>query len=1061
MNGSANTATRQQARQSERRQVSVLFTDMVGYTAIVERLGEERAVDFTQMIFERLTDAVQANGGVVRSFAGDSIMAVFGIPDALEDAALRACRAAVSIHSAFAAAAAEIETEFGVRPKMRVGVSSGVAVMASVQGEGAELTAVGNTVNLASRIQELAADAGTLICDATRRLVEWRVELDFDGEYDLRGVAKSQKLWRLMSVREGVTRFDVSRARGLSDYVGRDEELAVMSEAFDRVGDGPRVIDLVAEPGLGKTRLVFEFLQHAKAANAIIHTGQCAADAQQVPFHPFIQVVRSSFRIRNVEEPAEVARKIEEGLRASDLYSTENMGLLLNLIGLAPPEGALDGLDGVLIGLHTRDLFAAMLKAQCRKKRVVLQFEDIHWVDNATEESLRRLIKDVNQSNLLVIHTRRPEYEPDWRDAPGVTSLALKPLNKRDITHLARTRLGVGALPDALIQQLTERAGGNPLFGEEILSFLMQQGALWVEDGKAEFDAALGESALPESMQSLLTARIDRLDKQDRALLQAAAAIGRRFDPGVLSLVIDNPEETGASLRRLQAQDIVYRETDSSDYIFKHVLLKESVYQSLLSGRRGELHLAIAQAVERRSHNRLGEVAETLAYHYSLTKRTDLAFTYNDMAGVKSLGVYSLNEANQYFDAAFALYEQDPTCADKEHFAAFLANYAVSLNVSLRVKTMIALADSARATLAQFGDSNHHVHFLHHYVSCLIWNGRYLDAYEVQEELSAMAERLGDADSKAYALVSELAVSCYLGRYTNAHFEAKREEAEAILVGIDDAYLKNFHVAHMGWNEVGRGRVAGAHDAADRMISDGLANNDPRSLGYGMAMKALIAMVANDYEKALAMSEQAQSASRVEFERAIAAASRHAALVPLGKQGAAEEIERHMALCAERGWTLFMAGPDPMLGVAHVMNGRINEGLDHIERAIIRRETEGYHIAANWSRLFLCEIYLEILSGNGGASLGVLVRNIRSLSGVLLFGAKRIVTMLEYVRENSEYDENGHYIGRIEMILGLLYKIKKKNALAKKHLTEARRIISPTGASPILTRIDDALAELA
>ena len=1061
MSGQTNIASRQSTRHSERRQVSILFTDMVGYTAIIEGLGEDKALDFTQMIFERLTAAVVEHGGAVRSFAGDSIMAVFGIPDALEDAALRACRTAMAIHAAFAAAAPEIDAEFGVRPVMRVGVSSGVAVMASVEGVGAELTAVGNTVNLASRIQALASPQGSLICDATRRLVEWLVDLDFDGEHSVKGVANPQKLWQLLSVREGATRFDVSLARGLSDYVGREDELASMSEAFDGAADSPRVVDLVAEPGLGKTRLVYEFLQRAKSEDAVVLTGQCAADAQQASFHPFIQVVRKSFRVLEEDDSAEVTRKLEAGLQIAGLYSPENLGLLLNLLGLAPPEGALDGLDGVLIGLRTRDLFPALLKAQCRTNKVVLQLEDIHWIDSATEESLRRLIEGGDHNNLLVIHTRRPEYEPVWRNASGVTSLALKPLSKRDITNLARTRLGVDVLPDTLIQQVIERAGGNPLFGEEILSFLMQQGALRVEDGKAEFDAALGESALPASMQSLLTARIDKLEPQDRALLQAAAAIGRRFDPGVLSLVVEKPDETGASLRRLQAQDIVYRVTESSDYIFKHVLLKDSVYLSLLSGRRSELHLAIAEALEKRSHNRLSEVADTLAYHYSLTKRTDRAFTYNALAGVKSVGVFSLNAANRYFASALELYQRDQTCVEPEQFAAFLADYALCANISLHVKTMMALADTARPILSKSGDSRHHVHFLHHYVSCLVVNGRYRDALRVEEEMTQMAQRLNDPDTKAYALVSELCVSCYCGQLSSDEFEAKQVEAERLLEGLDDAYLMNFFMAHVGWNAVCRGRVADAHKAAKDMIAVGVSTNDPRALGYGTAMQALIALASDDNEKALEISEQALGLSRAEFEIAIASAAKYAALVPLGKPGAVQELKGFIDLCKDRGWELFNSTPDTMWGVALAMDGRIGEGLAHIEGVIVRREAEGYQNAADWYRLFLCEVYLEILAGEGDASLGVLLRNMRALAGVMILGPKRIVALIEKVRLNTMFDHEGHHIGRAELILGIMYKIKKKKALAQKHLDEAYRILSPAGASPILKRVEDAMAQLA
>ena len=248
----ANIQGTSSTRLAERRQVSVLFTDMVGYTATVEKLGEEKAVYFTRLLYDMLTAVVQEHGGAVRSFAGDSIMAVFGIPVALEDAGLKACGTAIAIQAAFANGADDIEARFGVRPVMRVGICSGSVVIAAVEGEGGELTAVGNTVNLASRIQSLAPEGGCLICDNTRRLVEWRADLSFEGEYEVKGVVRQQKLWRLQSMRAGATRFDASVGRGLSRYIGREAELSSLAGAFDLTGSGLRVVDLVAEPGLGK-----------------------------------------------------------------------------------------------------------------------------------------------------------------------------------------------------------------------------------------------------------------------------------------------------------------------------------------------------------------------------------------------------------------------------------------------------------------------------------------------------------------------------------------------------------------------------------------------------------------------------------------------------------------------------------------------------------------------------------------------------------------------------------------------------------------------------------------
>lgn len=1040
--------------------MSVLFADMVGYTPIIDRLGEDAAMHFNRMVYDRLVAAVTRHGGFVQGLAGDSVMAVFGMPEAPEDAALRACRAALEIQSSFAVAADSIEAEFGERPTMRAGVSSGMAVMAFAQGADAPPNAVGSTVNAAARVQALAEGGSCLICDATRRLVEGQVELGFAGEHQLKGFEKPYKLWRLSAMREGAHRFDVSRARGLSPYVGRAGKLAVLEEALTAARDRLQVADIAGEPGLGKTRLVFEFLRQLEPQAAQVLSGSCAPGGQQAPFGPFLEVVRDAFDIRAETVPDTITRKLETGLRASGLFSTLNVALLVNLLGLTPPEGAFANMDGVLIGLRTRDLLAALLDTSCKAGTIVLLLEDIHWIDSASEELLRRLVERDAQANLLVVHTRRPEYAPPWRGAAAVRTIALQPLAEDDIRQLAQMRLGVDTLPPSLAEKLSQRAGGNPLFGEEILSFLMDGGGLRIEDGEVWFDGEIAEHGLPASLQALLTARTDRLPKDDRAILQAAAAIGRRFDPGLLSLAVGDKIETGAALARLEAQHVISREPGSADYVFRHVLWRDAVYEGMIKDRRVAIHLCIGEALETRNAGRLSESAEALAYHYGFTGQNDRAFQYNVLAGTKSLGVYSLGNAERYFSTALTLYQREPDCVSKDQLVAFLTDYALCLNLSLQVGGLIRLADEARGALERLGDSRHHALFLHHQVAGLIWAGRYRDALAASRDLTAMADRLDDPVSTAYALVSELTVSCYHAPLPHAVFEARRREAEALLAQIDDAYLKYFFLAHMGWAEICSGRVTEAHAVARRLIDDGVAKGDPRSVGYGTAMQALIALLSDDYEAALALADKALAVSRAEFECTIARLARSTALLPLRRPGAEAEVRRFMKSCRDRGGALFESAPEPMLGVALAMDGQIAEGIRHVQAFIAQREAEGRQSAADWCRLFLCEIYLEILSGKGGASSRVLLRNARTLAGVLLRGERLIVALTDTVRSNPQFDRNGHYIGRVEMALGLLHKAKGRTRRAACHLEEARRIISPAGASPALSRIEAALSEL-
>jgi class 3 adenylate cyclase len=721
----ATTPTDPAAPSGERRQVTALFADMVGFTAISERLGEEGTFALIQPIYELMARAVREQGGSVKDFTGDGIMALFGVPNALEDAPLRACRAGLAIHERLAAAAPAIDAKHGVRPEMRIGINTGIAVVTQISAESANMTALGDTVNLASRLQTLAEPGTVLLSEATHRLVEGLVETTFAGSHAIKGKVEPQGVYRLNSIRKGATRFDAAVGRGLSAYVGRERELDVLERGLAAARRELRVIDIVAEPGMGKSRLLYEFRQRIGKEQVFVLSGSCSPDGQQTPFLPFIEVVRGSFQVKAGEAEAEIARKLEMGLTVLGLQSLENLGLLLNLLGLKPPEGSLSGLDGVLIGLRTRDLLQRLLDARCHLSQTVLFIEDLHWIDSVSQEVLGKIVEGEAKQHLLVLHTRRPEYEPPWHSRSDLSTLRLEPLPAGDIKRLIQRRLGVDALPEALTRQITEKADGNALFAEEILSFLTERGLLRIAHGKVEFDVGAVAAVLPTSVQSLLTARVDRLAPKDRGLLQAAAVIGRRFDPQLLALVAKVDGNADARLVAMQALDLVRLEGKFGDYAFKHALVRDAVYQSLLTGTRAALHLKIAEEIERGSGNRIAEVVETLAYHYSQTDRADKAFAYLAQAGAKSLGVYSFEEAGRYFDAAIALLSMDVNCATKETIANFLFEYAHYSNMSLNLSSLISIIHTHRTIIPSLAVSSKVAQILHHYVVALLWSGRY------------------------------------------------------------------------------------------------------------------------------------------------------------------------------------------------------------------------------------------------------------------------------------------------------------------------------------------------
>jgi class 3 adenylate cyclase len=365
--------------EAERRQVTVLFTDMVGFTTFSERSGEEAAYTLMRSLSKLMDEAVREQGGVVQGLTGDGIMAVFGAPVAFEDAPLRACRAALNILQRLKAAGPDLEAKHGIRPQLRIGLNTGAAVVGQVQeGVDAQVTVLGDTVNFASRLQALAEPDSTVLSEATHRLVQGMVEANFAGEHTIKGKSEPQKVYRLDGVRSGATRFEAAVSRGLSTFVGREREMEVLERALYKARSELCVIDIAAEPGMGKSRLLHEFRQRIGKDRAFVLSGSCSPDGKQTPFLPFLEVIRDSFRVTAGETERDITQKLETGLTVLGLHSQRNVGLLLHLLGLNDPDDALAGLDGVLIGLRTRELLQQLLEARCRLSPVVMVIEDLH-----------------------------------------------------------------------------------------------------------------------------------------------------------------------------------------------------------------------------------------------------------------------------------------------------------------------------------------------------------------------------------------------------------------------------------------------------------------------------------------------------------------------------------------------------------------------------------------------------------------------------------------------------------------------------------------------------------
>jgi class 3 adenylate cyclase/tetratricopeptide (TPR) repeat protein len=1054
--------------EAERRPVTVLFADMAGFTAFTERAGEEAAYALMEIVHRLMSRAVHAQGGTVKEVTGDGIVALFGIPVAQEDGPLRACRAALAIQERLAREAATLAVAPGMKPQLRIGINTG-AVVASPPWAGGGFAVFGDAMNTAARLQALAPPGEILLSEAVHKLVQGLVDCSFIGRHHLKGKTEAQPAWRLDAIRQSAPRFQRALARGLSTYVGREHELQWLESILRDSERGLRVADIVGEPGIGKSRLLHEFTNRS-LADARVLSGGCSPDGRETPFLPLIEAICGCFGIAPGEAQDSVTGKLSAGLSALKLVSPQNLGLMLNLLGLNVPGNALEGLDGVLIGLRTRDLLQQLLETRSSQSPVVILLEDLQWIDSASEEILTRIICAGGRSRLAVIHTRRPEYLPPWIDE-AVATLRLAPLSDAETCRIAHERFGALEPPEALARRVAERAGGNPLFAEEIASFLLERRIVRRAGEGLEYDDDAVTGALPASVQSLLSARIDRLEQSDRAILQAASVIGRRFDSDILATASDDGDALRERLAALQKAGLLQPGDASGEFVFKHALVRDALYDSLLTARRAALHRRIAAAIERRSGNRPIKVAELLAHHYGMTDCVEKAFEYLALAGAKSTGVYSLEEADRYFARAMEVATAFPGRIDAAKFGDLLVRYLQMLLMTSRFLQMSALAETHARTLETLSDQRPLALVLAFHATSLMMQARFgeaasLSASAVQIASTAelrliLGEGTSDDRTVGYVLACSAAVLTVAAARRPGETEAMGLEALRRSSGADDAFLPVWSLAALGWHYFCRGLLVEGRDCYRRLLDVGQAQQDPRASSFGLWMLGYLAVFEEQYEEALDCGRRGEALALTPWDRTSSLSLQGVALTLVGRvEEGLEKLTTVTRMCREQGNQYTLSAQEPVFGIAMARQGGLRAGVAYIEDCVRRRDEEGDRVFADWTRLILAEVYLEFLAPKERPPLSALLRNLPFILYVRLRGTRRALALLDRVLKNEQFSERGFVCARAHLAIGLVHKIRNDVAAARQHLERARAIMAMIGSSHLLERIDGLLSDL-
>ena len=788
--------TSKSALEGERKQVTVLFADVVGFSTLAERLDPEAIHTIMDGCFELLTRAVHRYEGTVNQFTGDGIMALFGAPITHEDHAVRALEAALSIQADVEGYGETVQRGWGVPFQMRVGINTGLVVVARI-GDNLRMdyTAQGDTTNLAARLQQLAPPGAVWVGEATHHVASGAFEWRLVGPLTVKGRAGPVRAYELLGRRAVRSRFEVQAQRGLTGFVGRDAEFQHLLATWEKAKQGQgQVVSVVGEAGLGKSRLLYEFKQRLAREAIPYLEGSCFAYGEAISYLPFLEIVKALFGLEGLAGEADAKRQIAQRLAAMNLDRTTVEPYLNNLLGFTVDDAVFPKLPPHLVRERTVTALRTLMLATAVRHRVVLIVEDVHWIDKATEEVLGALVEAIPTVPLLLVLVYRPEYLHAWAtkayhaqitltrlpgasgaemvrailQKPYASSIPLERLSPEQSTALVQELLETASIPVELEQLIAARTDGNPFFIEELTRSLLESGDLLRQNGGYVFQQPVATLRLPTTVQGVLLARIDRLNAQLKSVLQVASVIGRVFSYPVLADVVERRDDLDRMLQQLEDLEFIYPTSlaPQREYSFKHVLTQQAVYDALLRPKREALHEGIARALEALYPDRLEEYYELLAYHYSRSENSDKAVDYLDLANQKAVKANAMEEAKAYFDQAMQLLDALPdTQANRRRRCSLLVNQVMVFFLLFKYPDYHALLTRYEPIAVELGDPR----LLGAFYTRIGWHealsGQFDQALSTHARAAELSEAAGSPDDACHAYLMSQWMHSYKGDF--------------------------------------------------------------------------------------------------------------------------------------------------------------------------------------------------------------------------------------------------------------------------------------------------------
>jgi len=1032
---------------AERRHLTVMFCDLVGSTHLATQLDPE---DLQQVIggyHQAVAAAVAPHEGHVAQLLGDGVLVYFGYPLAHEDDALRALRAGLAVLDAISRAGAP------GRPALRtrIGIATGLVVVGDI-GTGtpaAERSASGETPNLAARLQSVANPGEIVVSDETRRLVGSAFDLEPLPGLELKGFASAVRAWRVIGERTVATRFEAQHAHALTQLVGRDSELALLVERWAMACDGEgQVVLLSGEAGIGKSRIGQALRERVSNGPSTVLVWQCSPHAMSTALHPAAQQLVRAAQFSAADDAPTHAAKLEAALAGTGLGPVE-VGRLQKLLGL-PDGGRLPAAES------PQQEKAATLSALvdgvaglAARQPVLLLLEDAHWIDPTTEELLGQAIEQLREARVLILVTCRPEYAPSWGNPAHLTRLTLNRLGLRQSAALIRSVAHGKALPAAVVDEIVRKTDGIALFVEELTKTVLESGLLRETPAGYELDGPLPPLAIPSTLQDSLMARLDRLAPA-KEVAQAGAVIGREFPLSLLAAVLPqmSRQRLDEAVQDLVRAELVFRRGAAEDavYTFKHALVRDTAYNSLLRSQRGVRHAQVAQAIERLHADRISEHLDRLGEHWFAAEAWDKAADCLTRAGQRAASAASFEEAATLFARALQANAHlgDGAAARKERLRLLFRLHDALLPICryAQLHGVLMQAESLATDLVDAAAQARALSYLAHY--WWIADGKNDKAFDNAVRSIDLAQGGGR---------EELAIAgrFYLGQIENTrgNYEASvaafGHNIERLRIDANASrYDRFFAVTSRGWSvqPLGElGRFDEAAELADEALAVAQASRDPILMLAALQGLTNLYFLRGDFERAVEIGNRAMALPGTRDQKVLqwSAAIGWPLAGSLVRAGQLERgtrlIEEVVAACRARGLRSGESFRGGVQAEAYLLAGQLDDArrvAADAARTAAERDEAGYQASALW-----VSGLIELQSGAGARESAR-----RFLSDALSIARERGMRPLE---------------ARVLLALGQLERSAGANEPAAQYLAAARSLARALAMPYWCARIDEEL----